>query len=295
MVVLSNQSGISLSTKSDSKVAKGEPKRLADFKTKASYVFNQLDIPISVYAATSKDHYRKPRTGMWKELLEDYDLDVGQGPDVQQSFFIGDAAGREAKKDVKADHSCSDRQVSYSELYCLALIYHRDFAANVGIDFKTPEEYFLNQESQPFQRTFDPLMYIDQTTSTPTGDAPQTDKAVIEKLNPLDIVLLCGSPGSGKSTFYWDYLQPLGYARVNQDTLKTVWQPLHICAQHSNTHVAREMHQSRLRAPFVFAVRSSRYVTSTQRHFRCRTTRIYLLTLYLRQHQRRPRHAQQMG
>lgn len=33
---------------------------------------------------------------------------------------------------------------------------------------------------------------------------------------------MCGSPGSGKSTFYWTKLEPLGYERVNQDTLKTV-------------------------------------------------------------------------
>jgi hypothetical protein len=42
------------------------------------------------------------------------------------------------------------------------------------------------------------------------------------KTNPLDIVLFCGSPGAGKSSFYWRHLQPLGYGRVNQDILKTV-------------------------------------------------------------------------
>ena len=45
---------------------------------------------------------------------------------------------------------------------------------------------------------------------------------IIEKKSSLDIILLCGSPGSGKSTFYWTKLNPLGYERINQDTLKTV-------------------------------------------------------------------------
>lgn len=36
------------------------------------------------------------------------------------------------------------------------------------------------------------------------------------------MVIFCGSPGAGKSTFYWNVLQPLGYERVNQDILKTV-------------------------------------------------------------------------
>ena len=45
---------------------------------------------------------------------------------------------------------------------------------------------------------------------------------IIEKTDVLDIILLVGSPGAGKSSFYWRYLQPLGYGRVNQDILKTV-------------------------------------------------------------------------
>lgn len=45
------------------------------------------------------------------------------------------------------------------------------------------------------------------------------------RANAKDLVLLCGSPGAGKSTFYWRHLKPLGYERVNQDILKTVRPP----------------------------------------------------------------------
>lgn len=34
--------------------------------------------------------------------------------------------------------------------------------------------------------------------------------------------MFCGSPGAGKSTFYWTHLEPLGYERINQDILKSV-------------------------------------------------------------------------
>lgn len=36
----------------------------------------------------------------------------------------------------------------------------RDFAANVGIPFHTPEEYFLQEQPRPFIRDFDPTLYI---------------------------------------------------------------------------------------------------------------------------------------
>jgi bifunctional polynucleotide phosphatase/kinase len=52
-----------------------------------------------------------------------------------------------------------------------------------------------------------------------------TEAPIFEKKFDLDIVLFCGSPGAGKSTFYWTHLQPLGYERINQDTLKTVTLP----------------------------------------------------------------------
>ena len=107
VAVISNQGGISL--KSDSKTVKSDQKRLSEFKAKVTSVFSQLDFPISIYAGTSRDKFRKPRTGMWHELLEDNDLDVGEGIDLEDSIFVGDAAGRPARESIKQDHSSSDR------------------------------------------------------------------------------------------------------------------------------------------------------------------------------------------
>jgi bifunctional polynucleotide phosphatase/kinase len=110
IAIVSNQGGISL--KPDPKTVKSDQKRLADFKTKASAVLNQLDLPISLYAATSRDQYRKPRTGIWQELLEDHDLDSPDSVDLENSVFVGDAGGREAiVGGAVKDHSCVDRFV----------------------------------------------------------------------------------------------------------------------------------------------------------------------------------------
>ena len=72
-------------------------------------MFSHLDFQLALYAATARDQYRKPRSGMWDEMLEDFDLDVDNGPDLEASFFVGDAGGRLASTGIKADHSCSDR------------------------------------------------------------------------------------------------------------------------------------------------------------------------------------------
>lgn len=117
----------------------------------------------------------------------------------------------------------------------------RNFAANVGLQFHTPEEYFLGEDPSPFTRQFNPTtilqgesvnstnasksgIFSDMYTIIPflTLNRRFAGQKPFEKTSDLDIVLFCGSPGAGKSTFYWSHLQPLGYARINQDILKTV-------------------------------------------------------------------------
>ena len=107
IVILTNQGSISL--KSDPKTLKSDQRSLATFKAKVDAVFGHLDFPMILLAATGRDRYRKPRTGMWHEMLEEIDLDEGESPDLKSSFFVGDAGGRAARANAKADHSCSDR------------------------------------------------------------------------------------------------------------------------------------------------------------------------------------------
>lgn len=199
IVVLSNQKAVSL--RKDPKLP-GGMKSLANFKGKISAVSRSLDLPVSVYAATEHDIYRKPRTGMWDQLLKDYGLNDTE-VDHDHSFFIGDAGGRAEDKTTgaKKDFACSDR----------------DLASNIGIRYQSPEEFFLQQESRPFTRLFDPTKYAESNLDSHTEVTP----LVFSKKNKLDLVLFCGSPGAGKSTFYWNHMRPLGYARVNQDTLKS--------------------------------------------------------------------------
>ena len=101
VVLLSNQAIVSLKDQ--------DTTSLRNFKSCMGSMLPQLDIPISVYAATGQDKYRKPRTGMWHELLEDYDLEETGSVDMEGSVFVGDASGRPKTDFRPKDHSSSDR------------------------------------------------------------------------------------------------------------------------------------------------------------------------------------------
>ncbi|KAF3281245.1 hypothetical protein TWF970_002407 [Orbilia oligospora] len=161
--------------------------KLKEWKKKINYIVTALNLPIHVYAATETDSYRKPRTGMFEHYLSELGADAPL-VDMDSSVFVGDAAGR------KGDFSAGDRK----------------FAENLGLKFLTPEELFLNEEPRPYELDLDPAS-LPRSTVAPA----------FEKQYPLEVVVLCGRPGSGKSTLTRKYLVPLGYERINQDILKT--------------------------------------------------------------------------
>ena len=112
---------------------------------------------------------------------------------------------------------------------------NRKFAMNLKIPFYTPEEYFLGDPPTSYiLGAFNPLDYIptpvlpteDSTTMTTITTTTQANTVspaipIIAPSPTPDIILFVGSPAAGKSTFYRDHLLPMGYARINQDTLKT--------------------------------------------------------------------------
>ncbi|KAM0352335.1 hypothetical protein ACHAPU_002000 [Fusarium lateritium] len=219
VVILSNQAGLTLHFDAKYKGPKGNAqKRVSEFKQKCSAVLNSLNLPTCVYAATEHDIYRKPRTGMWKEVCDDYDVSETD-LDLENSIFVGDAGGRTATFSkgpngtpaTAKDFSCSDR----------------NFAHNVGIKYVTPEEFFLGDKPRTFAREFD------LSEHSFSDDAQSGNSAVsFERTNGKDMILFCGPPGAGKSTFYWKSLKPLGYERVNQDLLKTRDKCVQAAAKH---------------------------------------------------------------
>lgn len=213
LVILSNQSGLDLAKLNSKREIK-----LEEFKTKVQQIAQQLKLPFILLVATQNDRYRKPRVGMW----EYFERVGGRSLDREKSIYVGDAAGRLATTipQRKKDFSDTDKKL----------------ALNLGLKFFTPEEFFLAQPQQAYTLNgFDAKAYLEAMK----GELPQT-KLDIQPLNKgkLELVLMVGLPGSGKTSTYERYLKPHGYEWINNDTLKSKTSCLKLAQKHLSAKVS---------------------------------------------------------
>ncbi|KAF7030542.1 hypothetical protein CFC21_042063 [Triticum aestivum] len=113
----------------ESNIERWKNKRQQAVDSKVGRLDNFIEcvkVPIQVFIAcgtgkgkgTPDDLFRKPNSGMWWLMAEHFNS--GIAIDMDQSFYVGDAAGREN------DHSDADIE----------------FAKAIGLKFHVPEEFF---------------------------------------------------------------------------------------------------------------------------------------------------------
>tara|TARA_Y100000768_G_scaffold342469_1_gene287594 strand:- start:1326 stop:2444 length:1119 start_codon:yes stop_codon:yes gene_type:complete len=172
-----------------------DPANVVGFKEKIENIVEALGGNIQVYISKTSGYYRKPQTGMWDKMLSINNIDKISS----KSFYCGDAAGRvkDWKKNVKKDFACTDRM----------------FANNVGVKFKTPEYVF---EAEPETDKWEYKSITLDNYLTTDDDISRYESLSNEE---QEIVLMCGYPGVGKSTFCKKYFSQ--YEVINQDLLKT--------------------------------------------------------------------------
>jgi len=157
---------------------------------------------MQVFLATRDDRFRKPFPYMWHHMIEHHN--GGIKPELKDCIYVGDAAGRpkewDGEKKTKKDFSNTDRA----------------FAHNIGIKFQTPNEFFLEQQEVKFK--WDGLT-PEEIKQLEADKVKRFDKEI--KRGKQEIILLVGSPASGKSSFAKEYFVSKGYTWINRDTLKT--------------------------------------------------------------------------
>ncbi|VDL61949.1 unnamed protein product [Hymenolepis diminuta] len=197
IVIISNQGGLE----------KDSNRRIPEFKMKFNSIAAKLGVPLRGYFATSNDRLRKPRIGMWETLESDNDgIDIN----LMESIYCGDAAGRDARGNVKKDHSHCDRL----------------FALNVGITFKTPEELWDGNDTgySTYPLLFDVTKFRDSF-----DDGVDPVPSTLKDLKSSVLVIMVGFPASGKSTFCNNYLQNIGFQIVSRDTIKDMKKCISTC------------------------------------------------------------------
>jgi len=193
LIIFTNQKGIS----------SGKLKK-ETLINKLNQIHNKLGVPFDIFIATSDDNYRKPMTGMWELLVSLY-------PNIHfkmdQSFYCGDAAGREKNwlPGKKKDFSASD--------------YH--FAYNLNIPFEIPENCFLSKGKNkiPFH-----VMNTDYLGLDLEEWIKKKSTIKVAPYKGQEMILMLGRPGSGKSEFSRKLLNAEAYKNyiyVNMDTCKT--------------------------------------------------------------------------
>lgn len=185
IVIFTNQKGI--------KEGKQDKKGM---QNKIESVLQAVGVNGLAMVSCGDDEFRKPCTGMWDLLAKD--LNGGVKIDISQSKYIGDAAGRPAAGGRKKDFNDTDLK----------------YALNIGVAFQTPEKFFLGQRDNFPAPAVDPRN-IKKSGAVLKGTS---DNSSITK-STVEMIIFVGSPGSGKSTFWKNYLS--SYTRVNNDTLRT--------------------------------------------------------------------------
>lgn len=116
IVIISNQKGISLGYTT-----------LKEIQTKIEKWSASVGVEMSVLLATENDQYRKPLPGSWEYIQKT----LNKTPiEKSKCFYVGDAAGRPKIGKRPKDHSDCDRF----------------FSINCGLNFFTPESYFLGHK-----------------------------------------------------------------------------------------------------------------------------------------------------
>lgn len=160
----------------------------ADVKTKATLIYDDLQLPFVFISGHSDLYYRKPQLGLWEVLLEYILLDA-KNVDYTQSVFLGD---------------------SVADLY---------FARNTGIPFIHTDMFFTGVPNKEFAKIEDKEHPLTNWVSRYAKDI--IEPLLSSKKSSKRFVIMVGSPASGKSYYSRKLEMEAGYIRINKDDMKT--------------------------------------------------------------------------
>lgn len=230
IVIFTNQGGMSMSKNFD------KPKWRKAVDDLVKILMSKVDkYYFAIYVAKNYDLYRKPNLGLWDLMKNDLktEFELSKLRISTKSFFCGDAAGRISDSIFKKKiYPTSSKRGDFSDT-------DRKFALNIGIDFLTPEDFFLDDSPKMTYKMlgFNPVKFLEILNDNESNnDTVQIELNIdINKTEVIDIttneykfvprkrelIIMVAPAGSGKTHFVNKFILPHGYIHVNQDTCKT--------------------------------------------------------------------------
>ena len=156
-----------------------------EVKTKVQMIYDDLQLPFVFLSGHSDLYYRKPQLGLWEVLIEYIFKDINN-IDYPSSIFVGD---------------------SIADLY---------FARNINIKFMHTELLFSGIPNKDFLK-------IEEKSHPLTEWVSDSVKNILPsfKKSSKRIVIMVGSPASGKSFYSHELETTYGYLRINKDDMKS--------------------------------------------------------------------------
>ena len=154
-----------------------------EVKTKATMIYDNLQLPFVFISGHSDMYYRKPQLGLWEVLIE-YIFKDSKYIDMLSSVFIGD---------------------SEADLY---------FARNTNIKFIHTDAFFLGVQDTKFAKIESAEHPLTKWMSNTVHNLPPL------RSSSKHLIVMVGSPASGKS-YYSQELEKKGFLRINKDSMKT--------------------------------------------------------------------------
>jgi DNA 3'-phosphatase len=176
----------------------------------------EMDCPMSSFISTKSNKYSKPFTGIWKiiELLYKKESKI---INKSISMIIGNKAGRMTIESRKIDKGCCDRA----------------FAKNTGLNFTTPERFFLGNTKFVLWEWNNKILDMVNRELCVTSTNLLNTPILIDEINKLPnstkyTVIVTGTPSCGKSTFAhkikrkWDCDFNKGVIEIATDNSSTI-------------------------------------------------------------------------
>lgn len=204
-----------------------KPDKQKDFIEKITNIITKINLPISYFISVGSGYYRKPCTGPFDVLINVLINGLNNQLLHKDSFYCGDAGGRnKGWKYIIQDSNGNNQTIKQEKKDFSASDYY--FANNIGLTFVVPEQLFFN--TKKYTKLKLPIRSFLNNNNNNTSQRDKIKESILKIYNgdvgnntKRIVIIMIGFPASGKSHLSQELLSLLSdddSEILNLDTIK---------------------------------------------------------------------------